>query len=807
MEISEFLSCFQRVKKNGKEWMAQCPAHDDGTNSLEITNGNEGRILLHCLAGCEPTEILSKINLKFSDLFISPSSHPPLPKKTKIIATYPYHATNGTLLYQVVRMEPKDFRQRRPDGSGGWIWDMKGTLRVLYRLPEVLAAKQAGQTIYVVEGEKDADALVALGLTATCNTGGAGKWPKSGTATLADCNVVILPDNDNPGRKHASVIAAKLSGKSNSVKIVAFPNLPPKGDISDWIGLGGTREELEKLCSFGTTAEIVESDRHSIEIKGGCLHEIVREAQDVLIKSGGVFQRGGFLVKIIKTPNSVTSKGITREAGSLLIQTADPLWLAKELTRVATWLKFHTKQNEYKAVDCPPLYATTLLSDGEWRLPVLSGIIGAPTLRANGSILQEPGYDPETGLFFDPGTAIFPPIPPSPTREESIQALGVLTCLLSQFPFEENEDFSVAISAILTALIRKAVRTAPLHAFSAPKMRSGKTLLTHIVALISTGRPAAMINQAENPEEENKRFLSLLMEGDPVIVIDNLTRPLKSDALCSILTEEFWKERILGANRTCVVPTSAMFMATGNNISFKGDMSSRALLCYLDPRCERPEEREFGCNLMEWIPEHRSELVIAGLTVLKGYHSAGRPKQDIKPYGGFEEWSAWVRAAIIWCGMPDPCRTRSRVEEGDNEREKLRSLLAAWNEYLGEKFYKVGEIVKLFSEKSEKTDFLEEKTDFLGKKTDLFSEKTDFLEEKTDFFDILTQISGTKTGINTEKIGYFLRSFENREESGLKLERGKKTKIGVEWRVIRTHPRQNQQISFLKNAGGDEVIR
>jgi putative DNA primase/helicase len=256
MEINEFLTHFQRVTQKGKEHSAQCPAHEDDTNSLSISNGNKG-IVLHCHAGCEPTSILTALKLSLSDLFPPAVNTQALnPAKSKIIATYPYHAANGTLLYQVVRFDPKDFRQRRPDpdNEGGWVWNTKDTLKVLYHLPKVLAAKEKGETIYLVEGERDADALISLGLVATTNTGGAGKWPKSGTATLAGCNVVILPDNDEPGRKHAEVVAGKLAQKARRLKIFNLPDLPEKGDVSDWIRQGGTREKLEELCARQTQA-------------------------------------------------------------------------------------------------------------------------------------------------------------------------------------------------------------------------------------------------------------------------------------------------------------------------------------------------------------------------------------------------------------------------------------------------------------------------------------------------------------------------------------------------------------------------
>ncbi|MBI4643654.1 MAG: hypothetical protein HY743_07980, partial [Deltaproteobacteria bacterium] len=146
-------------------------------------------------------------------------------------------------------MTPKSFRQRRPDGAGGWVWKMTGVKLVPYHLPEI----QKADTIFICEGEKDADNLIRLGLTATCNPMGAGKWRETYNGHFQGKQVVILPDNDDPGRKHAQDVARNLHGVAGSVKIVELPGLPEKGDVSDWLATEGTREALEKLV--GATPE------------------------------------------------------------------------------------------------------------------------------------------------------------------------------------------------------------------------------------------------------------------------------------------------------------------------------------------------------------------------------------------------------------------------------------------------------------------------------------------------------------------------------------------------------------------------
>jgi 5S rRNA maturation endonuclease (ribonuclease M5) len=170
---------------------------------------------------------------------------------SRIVATYPYQDEEGRELFQVVRFEPKEFRQRRPDGNGGYNWKLGDVRRVLYRLPELLEALALEQTIFVVEGEKDVQALRRLNIAATCNPGGASKWRDEFSQVLKGARVVVVPDHDRPGHDHAETVARSLVGVAASVKVVNLakhrPDLPNKADVSDWLAQGGTAEGLHAL--------------------------------------------------------------------------------------------------------------------------------------------------------------------------------------------------------------------------------------------------------------------------------------------------------------------------------------------------------------------------------------------------------------------------------------------------------------------------------------------------------------------------------------------------------------------------------
>ena len=226
------LSRLEGVKQVNGGWMARCASHDDRLASLSIGVGQDGRVLLKCFAGCEVEQIVAAIGLDVRDLFEHEAEG-----GRRLVECYDYVDEHGALLYQAVRYEPKTFKQRRPDGRGGWVWKLGKTRRVLYRLPQVIAAVAAGETIWVVEGEKDVHALMAVGLCATTNAMGAGSWGSSYATTLRGAHVVIVQDRDETGRAHARKVYASLLGVAESVRIVEAAE---GKDASDHLAAGLT---------------------------------------------------------------------------------------------------------------------------------------------------------------------------------------------------------------------------------------------------------------------------------------------------------------------------------------------------------------------------------------------------------------------------------------------------------------------------------------------------------------------------------------------------------------------------------------
>lgn len=274
LTIQEFASKLKGVKKATNGWTsALCPSHDDHRESFSFRLDDKG-IQFKCHAGCERKAILAAMGIKETDVWV-PSPRPP--RGPVIEATYPYRDETGRLLFETVRLFPKKFFQRRPatpmdppekvkrDQDGReWVNSLKGAdgrpiPRVLYRLPEILAAVAAGRTVFVVEGEKDADALVRLGLDATTAPQGAGKWDHSFSLPLARAaRVVVCPDNDPPaqdskekgfpGQRHAADIVRSLLNAGIAPDHLQVLELPGAKDASDWIAAGGTADAFLRLA-------------------------------------------------------------------------------------------------------------------------------------------------------------------------------------------------------------------------------------------------------------------------------------------------------------------------------------------------------------------------------------------------------------------------------------------------------------------------------------------------------------------------------------------------------------------------------
>ncbi|MGV9227599.1 AAA family ATPase [Streptomyces albogriseolus] len=264
-------------KGRGNSW--QCPAHDDRAPSLSIGHRKDRKgVVLNCHRGCEAEDVVQALGLTMADLFDEPMEKRERPQ---IVAEYPYCDERGEILYVVRRIEPgyngerKTFRQYKPDGTPS----VKGVRRVLYRLPEVLAQAHAGLPVIVVEGEKDADNLAALGTVATCNVGGAGKWSDDYTRHLRGASeVVVIADRDEPGRKHAQAVAESVKSAGIPVRVLE----PARGkDVSDHLaaGLG-----YDDLVPFEQAAPVIPAQAEPVDVATATRRLVLTPASRIKIR-------------------------------------------------------------------------------------------------------------------------------------------------------------------------------------------------------------------------------------------------------------------------------------------------------------------------------------------------------------------------------------------------------------------------------------------------------------------------------------------------------------------------------------------
>jgi hypothetical protein len=747
-----------------------------------------------------------------------PQAEPPKEKKAKpplgpIVATYDYTDLDGKLLYQVTRHEPKTFRQRRPDGNGGWINNLDGVKRVIYNWPRLgkLEDRDAeDRWVFVCEGEKDVDRVNAIAGPATWVS--SGEWTEDCIAALAGFHVHILEDNDEAGRKKALAAKAALEGHAASVQIVRLPGLPEKGDVSDWLDADPARngselvwaciqarqEEAPPKCDIhpdgalcddcadkndqagaddapqrDANETIPDGDLPIIEIKDGQLSALATKAEEMLIEAGvPLYQRAGTLVRpIIETVDA--SRG--RKTKVAQLRTLDTVYLRDLMGRYAIWLKYDARAKRMFPTNPPTETAATVLARvGDWTFPAISGVISAPTMRPDGSLLLEQGYDEATGLLLVEPPPM-PVMPDQPTKKDALEALKLIEDLLKGFPFVDDVAQAVAISAIITPIVRGAFQVTPLHAARAPTAGSGKSFLLDTVAAIAIGQLMPVMSTGASEEETEKRLGAALLAGQPLISIDNISGELGGDALCQIIERPVVDIRILGrSERVRIEARGTSTYANGNNFVVVGDMCRRVITVNLDPAMERPELRQFKFDPIDMILKDRGKYIAAVLTICRAYVVAGKPNLAPK-LASFEGWSDTVRSALIWLGKADPVASMESARAEDPERVELMEMMLAWQKVIG---IGTGSRVKLVNVILRGTMTVKEDGNLLGQ----------WEPKHPDLYAALEAVAYKATGKRGQKpdprmLGAWLRRFRGRIIDGKRFACLANDKTAAEWWV------------------------
>ena len=366
----------------------------------------------------------------------------------------------------------------------------------------------------------------------------------------------------------------------------------------------------------------------------------------------------------------------------------DNVWrLSDVIARHAVeFRKYDGRSKKLKPIDPPEEVIKTLLTRGDWMFPTVVGIINTPTMRPDGSLLDKPGYDAATQLWYKASDNVrLPPITGRPTRDDAQTALSVLKELLVEFPFVDGASLSVALAALMTPVLRGAFGTAPLFFLVAPNSGTGKNYLVKLISIIATGRPAPVLGGTNDSKEMEKRLSAAARKASPILVLNNLSLDLESDALSQMITEGMVEVRVFGKNELIECDCRGMTVfANGNNIRLVGDLVRRAVTVSMNAKMERPETREFKHDPVGLALNDRGKYLAAIFTIARAYTAAGEPTPDgAKPLTGFEEWSRKVRYPLMWLGLKDPTESMEEARDLDPQRAALRELIATLARHIG----------------------------------------------------------------------------------------------------------------------------
>jgi putative DNA primase/helicase len=570
-------------------------------------------------------------------------------------------------------------------------------------------------------------------------------------------------DADHSEQLFRAVAVLREYGRSRAA-IIAVLRAHPNGVANKCFEHG--RDEIERHVDLilreiddRRAAAAARSPRPAIRLDPDRLTEVAAEVEAAMLASGQpVYEHGdGRLVHPIKTKTRGANNTWTITAA--LAEIGVPLM--RQFMASAAMFK-RLKYKHWVGVEPPEPVAKLILGRrGFWPFPRIRGVITTPTLRPDGSLLAQPGFDAETGLFlFDPPP--MPPMPEAPTKDHAIAAMAELkNDLLAEFPFVDGASRSVGLSTLVTPTVRGLFDVTPMHATSAPAPGSGKSYLIDLASVMISGHRCATSTWSRNEEENEKRLGGTLLQGYPLLSLDNINAPLNSPFLCTVIERTWLEVRILGTSQKPRLSPQLTLFATGNNLVLVGDLVRRTLLAQLDAQCEQPWTRQFKSNPLALLLADRGRYISAALTVVRAYLAAGAPSQGLAPFASFESWSETVRSALVWLGEADPVKSVTAQYEQDPDRLNTAMVFAAWRDQVG-----LGIEITTANLITRAT----------GGPTYIRND---------ELFDALFAVAGEKGTISGDRLSRWLRIHKDQIVNGLRLQRTGITSGRARWQVIK----------------------
>jgi putative DNA primase/helicase len=456
--------------------------------------------------------------------------------------------------------------------------------------------------------------------------------------------------------------------------------------IHDHVAEKGGRDYVKRQIEKAVNEVAVTSDgKQVVIVRAGDRYKAWRATERALLASKAqVFVRGGQLVEPLWRWEK------TAQNRDVLVMSFVPynVWRLSDVVarHAVEFRKYDGRSKKLKTIDPPEDVIKTILTRGDWMFPSVVGIVNTPTMRPDGTILDRPGYDATTQLWYKSSDNVaIPAIPERPTKEEALKALQVLEKLLVEFPFVDGASKSVALAGIMTPVLRGAFGTAPLFFLVAPNSGTGKSYLVKLISIIATGRPAPVLGGSDDPKEMEKRLSSAARKASPILAMTNLSIDLESDALNQMITDGIVEVRVFGKNELVECDCRGMTVfVDGNNIRLVGDLVRRALTATMNAKMERPETRTFKYDPVGLALADRGKYLAAIFTIARAYMAAREPTPDgATPLAGFEEWSRKIRYPLMWLGLTDPAESMEEARDLDPQRTALRELIAALARHIG----------------------------------------------------------------------------------------------------------------------------
>lgn len=502
---------------------------------------------------------------------------------------------------------------------------------------------------------------------------------------------------------------------------IAYANLKGYGEPFIYsFAHGGVRYEL--------------STKKIIKLQEGQRPQEAEAAIQQLKLAGNVYERGGELVQVHQS-GKVVSLDIKK------IQFMLDKLISWKVKRKGEWLPSNAKRHTADGV---------LANEGAWELPVLKQVTTMPTMvPETGRMIDHAGYDHETNvLVINNQLENWAGMPKQPSLVEVKSAFDTLWKPFEEFPLS-TLDKSGVLAALLTVPLRPLLPTAPGFLISAPRASSGKTLLGKCIAHLTGATEVSTSPFSANAEEIRKRLLAAGKAGRRYLFFDNLSEPVKSDGLCSWLTNDIFNDRVLSESRDLNVTTRCMCLMTGNNLRVVGDLWRRMIHIFIDPEHGYDEGKIYKRNPKQYCKKNTLQMNIAALTILQ----AANQHELIPEYPteSFEEWSDTVRHTVCWLGREgitetcDPTLSMKFLRENDPERLKLKTVLSTWYKLFGETPQTSKKVVNYLNNQDSQS------------------------VDKQNLYDELSEFAGNNEGLNTNRVGLWLKDRVNRPIGGYKL--------------------------------------